>query len=114
MSEREELEGLIDEVRPSVAALLSCHPVDEEGNMVSVPSHLIHDVVGSFAFIRRALSRLPKGNGELVEAVRDRELIEIFAAKSQEIDQSDENGRALALSYINAVQCLRSLTEGEG
>lgn len=70
MSEREELEGLIDEVRPSVAALLSCHPVDEEGSMVSVPSHLIHDVVGSFAFIRRALSRLPKGNGELVEAVR--------------------------------------------
>jgi len=51
---------------------------------------------------------------ESVKAERDRELIEIFAAKTQEIDRSDANGRALALSYINAVQCLRALTEGEG
>lgn len=31
-----------------------------------------------------------------------------------EVDQSDANGRALALSYVNAVQCLRSLAEGDG
>ncbi len=66
--------------------------------------------------LRAALSSLPEPlpTVESVKAERDRELIEIFAAKSQEIDQSDANGRALALSYINAVQCLRSLTEGEG
>ncbi len=63
---------------------------------------------------RRSLELVNARSVESVKAERDRELIEIFAAKTQEIDQSDANGRALALSYINAVQCLRSLTEGEG
>lgn len=64
-------------------------------------------------FTRRILELVNARSVESVKAERDRELIEIFAAKSQEIDQSDGNGRALALSYVNAVQCLRSNT-GEG